>query len=138
MPGMNAVGTNTAARMSAIATTGPETCSIALKAASRGESPASMWCSTASTTTIASRSEEHTSELQSLAYLVCRLLLEKKNNKPPQNTHLSHSIHLPLDSKATTPYHREVIDLTRTLILNNVLFRIITLIAGMLKSALSI
>src|SRR3989441_4430414 len=25
------------------------------------------------------RSEEHTSELQSLAYLVCRLLLEKKN-----------------------------------------------------------
>src|SRR5687767_15776921 len=27
------------------------------------------------------RSEEHTSELQSLAYLVCRLLLEKKNNK---------------------------------------------------------
>src|SRR2546425_8468299 len=28
----------------------------------------------------ARRSEEHTSELQSLAYLVCRLLLEKKNN----------------------------------------------------------
>src|SRR2546425_109030 len=27
----------------------------------------------------AGRSEEHTSELQSLAYLVCRLLLEKKN-----------------------------------------------------------
>src|SRR5687767_15584984 len=27
---------------------------------------------------IPSRSEEHTSELQSLAYLVCRLLLEKK------------------------------------------------------------
>src|SRR2546423_10603512 len=27
------------------------------------------------------RSEEHTSELQSLAYLVCRLLLEKKNNQ---------------------------------------------------------
>src|SRR5205823_7747262 len=27
------------------------------------------------------RSEEHTSELQSLAYLVCRLLLEKKNKK---------------------------------------------------------
>src|SRR2546425_9331295 len=26
------------------------------------------------------RSEEHTSELQSLAYLVCRLLLEKKNS----------------------------------------------------------
>src|SRR2546425_9464417 len=32
-----------------------------------GSSPAGAW-----------RSEEHTSELQSLAYLVCRLLLEKK------------------------------------------------------------
>src|SRR2546425_9565989 len=30
---------------------------------------------------VAERSEEHTSELQSLAYLVCRLLLEKKKNK---------------------------------------------------------
>src|SRR2546425_4025507 len=29
---------------------------------------------------ISARSEEHTSELQSLAYLVCRLLLEKKKN----------------------------------------------------------
>src|SRR5687767_15577561 len=29
---------------------------------------------------VGSRSEEHTSELQSLAYLVCRLLLEKKKN----------------------------------------------------------
>src|SRR5687767_15631575 len=30
---------------------------------------------------VKARSEEHTSELQSLAYLVCRLLLEKKKNK---------------------------------------------------------
>src|SRR2546425_5563351 len=30
---------------------------------------------------LADRSEEHTSELQSLAYLVCRLLLEKKKKK---------------------------------------------------------
>src|SRR2546425_11112424 len=30
--------------------------------------------------TLSKRSEEHTSELQSLAYLVCRLLLEKKKN----------------------------------------------------------
>src|SRR5687767_15732620 len=30
------------------------------------------------------RSEEHTSELQSLAYLVCRLLLEKKKKKIKQ------------------------------------------------------
>src|SRR2546425_9628580 len=29
------------------------------------------------------RSEEHTSELQSLAYLVCRLLLEKKKKTDP-------------------------------------------------------
>src|ERR1035438_2201562 len=28
------------------------------------------------------RSEEHTSELQSLRHLVCRLLLEKNNSKP--------------------------------------------------------
>src|SRR5687767_15327286 len=32
------------------------------------------------------RSEEHTSELQSLAYLVCRLLLEKKNIKQTTST----------------------------------------------------
>src|SRR5262245_64616286 len=32
------------------------------------------------TTSRASRSEEHTSELQSLRHLVCRLLLEKKND----------------------------------------------------------
>src|SRR3989441_8627207 len=31
------------------------------------------------------RSEEHTSELQSLAYLVCRLLLEKKKNQHTTN-----------------------------------------------------
>src|SRR2546425_13315069 len=30
---------------------------------------------------LAGRSEEHTSELQSLAYLVCRLLLEKKKKR---------------------------------------------------------
>src|SRR3712207_7928864 len=34
------------------------------------------------------RSEEHTSELQSRQYLVCRLLLEKKKNKP----HLTYSV----------------------------------------------
>src|SRR5947209_13211859 len=33
------------------------------------------------------RSEEHTSELQSRQYLVCRLLLEKKKNKLPRNRH---------------------------------------------------
>src|SRR5437762_7049151 len=32
------------------------------------------------------RSEEHTSELQSPMYLVCRLLLEKKKFSPPSTT----------------------------------------------------
>src|SRR3712207_7518375 len=52
------------------------------------------------------RSEEHTSELQSRQYLVCRLLLEKKKKKhhdhteipsdPPENTHrLQHSLEQP-------------------------------------------
>src|SRR2546425_5239185 len=36
------------------------------------------------------RSEEHTSELQSLAYLVCRLLLEKKKKKKTQNISYIH------------------------------------------------
>src|SRR3712207_7640313 len=34
----------------------------------------------------ASRSEEHTSELQSRQYLVCRLLLEKKKKNKNKNT----------------------------------------------------
>src|SRR3712207_8008865 len=37
------------------------------------------------------RSEEHTSELQSRQYLVCRLLLEKKKNNSP--SHPSSSFH---------------------------------------------
>src|SRR5687767_15411386 len=40
---------------------------------------ARLTTSTVRVPTRAPRSEEHTSELQSLAYLVCRLLLEKKN-----------------------------------------------------------
>src|SRR5687767_15248854 len=52
------------------------------------------------------RSEEHTSELQSLAYLVCRLLLEKKKTQmslldlPAHDAHFAHYVvrdhpHLP-------------------------------------------
>src|SRR5437016_7380145 len=37
------------------------------------------------------RSEEHTSELQSLTNLVCRLLLEKKNKKKKQNNKRHHT-----------------------------------------------
>src|SRR5438046_6585431 len=36
---------------------------------------------------IQGRSEEHTSELQSLTNLVCRLLLEKKKNKKQHSEH---------------------------------------------------
>src|SRR2546425_9768821 len=42
-------------------------------------------------TLIRNRSEEHTSELQSLAYLVCRLLLEKKKKKKEQKELLPHT-----------------------------------------------
>src|SRR3712207_6981417 len=44
------------------------------------------------------RSEEHTSELQSRQYLVCRLLLEKKNNSlhiPPRRYTLINVQHRP-------------------------------------------
>src|SRR3712207_7286632 len=40
------------------------------------------------------RSEEHTSELQSRQYLVCRLLLEKKK-KMPQKTKFTKFIYIP-------------------------------------------
>src|SRR4030067_2262979 len=40
--------------------------------------PRSFWPARSSPAPSPIRSEEHTSELQSLAYLVCRLLLEKK------------------------------------------------------------
>src|SRR3712207_7974195 len=42
------------------------------------------------------RSEEHTSELQSRQYLVCRLLLEKKNKLISHRHH-----HVPLDTNIT-------------------------------------
>src|SRR3712207_7250209 len=44
----------------------------------------STWLSTVMSNgvVVVPRSEEHTSELQSRQYLVCRLLLEKKNGRP--------------------------------------------------------
>src|SRR2546425_8823739 len=60
----------------------------ALATASASLSPldprTTQWASTSSYSDRAAkemRSEEHTSELQSLAYLVCRLLLEKKKKR---------------------------------------------------------
>src|SRR2546425_3207230 len=52
----------------------------------------------------ADRSEEHTSELQSLAYLVCRLLLEKKKKRKhgitpqPDTTRHTHNRELTADA----------------------------------------
>src|SRR5205823_9746570 len=48
------------------------------------------------------RSEEHTSELQSLAYLVCRLLLEKKKKKKKKNQHIHKKESINNSSIATT------------------------------------
>src|SRR5437588_3556890 len=42
------------------------------------------------------RSEEHTSELQSHSDLVCRLLLEKKNNRAHNHDHLALHVQKPL------------------------------------------
>src|SRR2546422_8097777 len=41
----------------------------------------------------ASRSEEHTSELQSRLHLVCRLLLEKKKKKSTPTTYIAKIAH---------------------------------------------
>src|SRR3712207_7031175 len=45
--------------------------------------PRNMMGVSSSPLMLVSRSEEHTSELQSRQYLVCRLLLEKKNSIMP-------------------------------------------------------
>src|SRR5262245_64658447 len=46
-----------------------------------GRPPGACAAARSSGPTASSRSEEHTSELQSLRHLVCRLLLEKKKKK---------------------------------------------------------
>src|SRR2546425_3836891 len=48
---------------------------------------ASPWSTPTTRRSGTSRSEEHTSELQSLAYLVCRLLLEKKKKTTTRDVH---------------------------------------------------
>src|ERR1039458_3386196 len=54
-------------------------CSMASNTGSRGRS---LMVSTQPTISHWVRSEEHTSELQSLRHLVCRLLLEKTEHRP--------------------------------------------------------
>src|SRR3989441_6421829 len=60
------------------------------------------------------RSEEHTSELQSLAYLVCRLLLEKKHTSELQS--LAYLVcRLLLEKKKTlTPQHKLYLTIATT------------------------
>src|SRR3712207_8888624 len=61
-------------------------------------SPRSSARSSAATTRAhsgsATRSEEHTSELQSRQYLVCRLLLEKTKRKSPSTVFTTYSSYL--------------------------------------------
>src|SRR3712207_8720729 len=45
-------------------------------------------------TSYLSRSEEHTSELQSRQYLVCRLLLEKKKKTTRSSQNVRHTTHI--------------------------------------------
>src|SRR5256885_3393755 len=55
--------------------------------------PAGSWTTPSSVTfSLTTRSEEHTSELQSPCNLVCRLLLEKKKNQ--HGAHARHRGHL--------------------------------------------
>ena len=77
MPPTKAIGTNTDDSTSAIPTTGPETSFIACRVASRGDIPCSMWCSTASTTTIASST---TNPIASTSPNNDRVLMEKPSN----------------------------------------------------------
>src|SRR5712672_3612424 len=62
----------------------------------RGSSPMMAWLHTdlpepdsPTRARVPPRSEEHTSELQSLAYLVCRLLLEKKKQESKKKKQIS-------------------------------------------------
>src|SRR3712207_6955849 len=74
----------------AAGTTGPLTNRLftaALQAGKRVRAQTHIGTGPSSLSSVAARSEEHTSELQSRQYLVCRLLLEKKKHTPHTNTH---------------------------------------------------
>src|SRR5437899_6375685 len=53
----------------------------AARSETRSEGISIVLCVDLSSSMLAERSEEHTSELQSLRHLVCRLLLEKKKQR---------------------------------------------------------
>src|SRR5438874_7016590 len=61
---------------------------VGMSPRNRGTPPDNVYIATAFKPPNVTRSEEHTSELQSRRDLVCRLLLEKKkNNTPPAPSH---------------------------------------------------
>src|SRR2546425_7152151 len=64
--------------------------------------PSSRYLLISSSACRACRSKEHTSELQSLAYLVCRLLLEKK--KKPEKQIPTHKNIADEHENITPPY----------------------------------
>src|SRR2546427_9172693 len=72
-------------------TTAPITCRSPPRAAQIGVT-ASIRSPEVSSRTVMTRSEEHTSELQSQSNLVCRLLLEKKKKKKETDTNLDNDI----------------------------------------------
>src|SRR5437899_7956224 len=65
------------------ATVGIERTAVSAKISLENERFLYEWAELLKPYTISSRSEEHTSELQSLRHLVCRLLLEKKKTNLP-------------------------------------------------------
>src|SRR5256885_4227337 len=69
------------------------------------------WCTTGVKSPGMARSEEHTSELQSPCNLVCRLLLENKNNSTPHpatTTHHPCPPHIPYPTSHTPPLDSEL------------------------------
>ena len=78
IPGMKTLGRKTAESTRAMAMTGPETSSIALRVASLGDRPFSMWCSTASTTTMASST---TRPMASTIPMRAMVLMEKPSER---------------------------------------------------------
>src|SRR2546425_4940054 len=72
-------------------TTGMDAASSMVRFVGFNATSASFMAMNSANVPIRSRSEEHTSELQSLAYLVCRLLLEKKKQHKPHYDSLCES-----------------------------------------------
>src|SRR5260370_25002301 len=69
-------------------------------------------CACISRNTCASRSEEHTSELQSHLNLVCRLLLEKKEHTSELQSHLNLVCRLLLEKKKNRTMNQLAASLT--------------------------